>query len=178
MLPRRSDVRAFLGIGSNQGDRAGHLLRCVEELRERCVVVVRASAVYSTAYVGPGPNQPEYLNAVLEVTTSLDATELLTVTQEIERRQGRLPDTHMQPRTLDIDILFFGNEIRSDERLQLPHPRLAERRFVLEPLAELGVLAQLPVGGLHERLEELRRQQAVTLFAEWSSLKEKCGLRV
>ena len=178
MLPQRSGVCVYLGIGSNQGDRADHLWRCAEDLCQSDVTLSQASSVYSSAYVGPGPQQAEYLNAVLEVTTTLDAWELLAWTQEVERRHGRLPATHLQPRPLDVDILFFGKETRANARLQLPHPRLGERRFVLEPLDELGVLERLPIRGLRQRLGELRLQQTLTLFSEWSSLKEKCGLRV
>jgi 2-amino-4-hydroxy-6-hydroxymethyldihydropteridine diphosphokinase len=178
MLPQRTPVRAYLGIGSNQGDRAGHLWRGAREICRDGVDLVRASSVYASAYVGPEPAQPEYLNAVLEVDTALDAGALLERTQQVERQHGRRPGTHMQPRPLDVDILVFGSIRSTDTRLQLPHPRLSERRFVLEPLEELGVLDELPVAGLRPCLQVLRQQQIVTPYARWSSLEEKRGIRI
>jgi len=168
---------AYLGLGSNLGDRAGHLRSCEAHLHERGVRRLRASSLYASQYVGPGDPQPDYLNAVLEVSTTHDAWALLDVAQEIERLQGRDPETHMQPRPLDIDLLFFGDLICVSPRLTLPHPRLDERRFVLEPLAELGVLERLPWPGLRDRLEALRGAQQVTRLGPWEAAEEVHGIR-
>src|SRR5262245_30370331 len=100
-----------------------------------------------------GP-QPPYLNAVLEVRTGLAPLALLDVTQAVERAAGRLPDTHERPRPLDVDILFYGDTTVRHPRLVVPHPRIAERLFVLQPLHDLGALAAYP------ELAERRRQLA------------------
>ena len=159
MLPQRPTAQVFLGVGSNQGDRLSHLRRTEAELLERQVIVVRSSSVYESPYLGEGQPQSAYLNAVLEARTELDPWQLLQVIQEIEQCHGRLPVGHMKPRPVDLDILFFADRVCSEERLTLPHPRLAERRFVLEPLAELCDLDSLPLRGLRCRLQALQLQQ-------------------
>jgi 2-amino-4-hydroxy-6-hydroxymethyldihydropteridine diphosphokinase len=176
--PQRSGVLVYLGIGSNEGDRATHLWRATQALQQHGIRLLRASSVYHSAYVGPGPAQAEYLNAVLEMSTHLDAWALLEATQAIERQAGRRPASHLQPRPLDLDLLFYGDQTIADPRLVLPHPRLAARRFVLEPLADLAVLQDLPVPGLQQRLDALRGEQSVTFCCEWGHLREDHGLRV
>jgi 2-amino-4-hydroxy-6-hydroxymethyldihydropteridine diphosphokinase len=94
------------------------------------------SALYETDFVGPGEQDP-FLNACVVVETEASPEELLEYTQQLERAAGREPDSHMQPRTLDIDLLVHGESRRDGERLQLPHPRMGERRFVLQPLSDL-----------------------------------------
>jgi 2-amino-4-hydroxy-6-hydroxymethyldihydropteridine diphosphokinase len=168
----------YLGLGSNLGDRLRFLWRAAQELQRQGVAIRRASSVYRTTFVGPGPAQPDYLNAVLEVATRLAPLELLDLTQAVERRMGRPPATHMQPRCLDVDVLVFGDHRCSTPRLTLPHPRLAERRFVLEPLHEMGVLDDLAVPGLPERLRTLRRTQTVERWAPWPTSWERHGIGV
>lgn len=131
-------MRAFVGLGSNVGDRLAYLRGAVTALRDHAAVeIVRASSVYETAPVGP--EQPDFLNAVVEVTTHLDARALLAVLKAIENRLGRVPRERWGPREIDLDLLLAGDEVVSDEHLQVPHPRMQERAFVLVPLAELGV---------------------------------------
>ena len=174
---QRPAVRVFLGVGSNQGDRLLHVRRTESELQDRQVEVVRTSSVYESPYLGAGDPQPAYLNAVLEARTRLDPWQLLEVVHEIEAHHGRLPASHMLPRPVDLDILFFGDRVSSDQRLILPHPRLAERRFVLEPLAELGVLDGLPQRGLRQRLDVLQSQQQLLKYAPWHSSGEHRAVR-
>jgi 2-amino-4-hydroxy-6-hydroxymethyldihydropteridine diphosphokinase len=146
-------VSAFLGVGSNQGDRL-EILRSAARLLDGVpgVRVVRSSRVYETDPVG-GPPQPEYLNAVLEIHTRLSPLDLLDACAEVERALHRVRTAHWGPRTIDVDILIYGREVVDEPRLHVPHPRMHERAFVLVPLLELVADPQLPGG---RRIGELR----------------------
>jgi 2-amino-4-hydroxy-6-hydroxymethyldihydropteridine diphosphokinase len=159
MRPASRGVGVELGLGSNLGDREEHLRAAVSELERRGVACLRMSPLYESRYVGPGAPQPEYLNAVLEASTDLGPLELLDVAQEVERRRGRRPGTHLLPRPLDVDILLYGRWTVVHPRLVIPHPRLAERRFVLEPLHDLGRLSDVPARDLFAALGRLRVTQ-------------------
>ena len=144
---------AYLGLGGNLGDRLADLQRAADLLAERSGVrVVRCSRVYETDPVG-GPPQPRFLNAVLEVSTGLSARELLRTCQQIEDEMGRVRLERWGPRPIDIDILAFDRETIDEPDLQVPHPRMHERGFVLAPLAELDDDPPLPGG---RRLREVR----------------------
>jgi 2-amino-4-hydroxy-6-hydroxymethyldihydropteridine diphosphokinase len=127
----------YLSIGSNVGDRASHLARAKEKLEAGDLRVTRASAVYETQ-PRDVPDQEWFLNQVLEIETSLLPVQLLVRAQKVERAIGRIPTYNKGPRVIDIDILFYGNAVVAIAGLDIPHPRLADRRFVLEPLAELA----------------------------------------
>jgi 3-oxoacyl-[acyl-carrier protein] reductase len=132
-------VTAYIGLGSNLGDRQHYLEAALEALAsEPGIEVLRLSPVYETAPVGGPAEQGPYLNAVAEVRTARGPDELLALLLDVEQRLGRVREVHHGPRTLDLDLLFYGDLVRSDERLTLPHPRLHERTFVLEPLARLA----------------------------------------
>lgn len=137
--------RIYLGLGSNLGDRLANLSRAVEELAGRGVRVVRSSRVYETDPVG-GPPQPQYLNAVVEVATDLEPEELLRVCLEVESELGRTRGERWGPRTIDIDLLAYGDREIAEPDLTLPHPRMHEREFVLVPLLELDADPPLPGG--------------------------------
>lgn len=139
-------VRAFLGLGTNDGDRVELLKEAMREIGARCGRVMAVSAVYETAAWGL-PDQPDFLNMVVEVETSLSPTVLLDVLQDIEANLKRVRVVRWGPRTMDIDLLFYGGEVISTERLTVPHPRIAERRFVLVPLAEIAADFKHPVDG-------------------------------
>lgn len=126
----------YLSLGSNSGDRDVLLARALERLASDDIRVVRASAVYETE-PRDFPDQPWFLNQVVEIETSLFPKQLLSRLQKIELGLGRVRNQWKGPRTIDIDILFYGNAIVSTPGLEIPHPRLTDRRFVLEPLAEL-----------------------------------------
>ena len=129
--------RAYLGIGSNLGERLGYLQLAVDQLAAADgITVVGVSPVYETDPVG-GPDQPDYLNAVVAVDTDLDPHALLRVAQGIEADAERVRTVRWGPRTLDVDVLLVGDEHVDDPDLVVPHPRLAERAFVLVPLADL-----------------------------------------
>ena len=159
-------VVVYLGLGSNQGDRVGHLRQAVGELERQGVRPLRVSRLYAGPYVGPGNPQPEYLNAVVEAETLLLPLPLLDTALELERRHGRRPATHQRPRPLDVDILLYGGWRICHPRLVVPHPRLSERRFVVEPLCELGVERTPLEPRLSARLAALRQRQSLELCAE------------
>jgi 2-amino-4-hydroxy-6-hydroxymethyldihydropteridine diphosphokinase len=132
--------RAYLGLGSNLGDRAAHLQFAVEGLADRAGRVVAVSPVYETEPVG-GPPQPEYLNAVVAVETALSARDLLRLAKALEAEAGREPPEpgkRWGPRPLDIDVLMVGDERIDEPDLVVPHPRIHQRAFVLAPLADVA----------------------------------------
>lgn len=132
-------ARVLAGAGSNQGDRAGHLRAGLAALvRHPRIRVHGRSGWWESRYVGPGAEQDPYLNACLDLRTDLAPRRLLEVFQDIERERGRPAGGHMRPRPLDLDILFYGDFVLDEPGLTIPHPRWAERAFVLEPLAELA----------------------------------------
>lgn len=131
--------RAYLALGSNLGDRKGYLDRAVEALRQEPSVRVGAvSSYHETQPVGGPPGQENYLNAALVLETELEPLALLRLLLKIEQSQGRVRDERFGPRTLDLDLLLFDNQIREDPELSLPHPRMHERAFVLAPLVEIA----------------------------------------
>ena len=133
-----STRRAYLGIGSNLDDRLAHLQRAVDGLiTTPGITVVSISSVYETAPVG-GPPQPDYLNAVVALDTTLTAPELLEVAQRLEAAAGRVRLERWGPRTLDVDILLVGDEELDEPDLVVPHPRMRERGFVMVPLADVS----------------------------------------
>ena len=137
-------TRAAIGLGSNLGDRAGHIQHAVGALTGMGGLV-RVSSLYETAPVG-GRKQGNYLNAVAVIDTELTPPELLQRCLEIERARGRERRERWGPRTLDLDILLYGRLAVTDQALTTPHPRLTQRRFVLEPLLEAWPDAVLPDG--------------------------------
>jgi 2-amino-4-hydroxy-6-hydroxymethyldihydropteridine diphosphokinase len=143
--------RIYLGLGSNLGDRLANLLRVIERLKERGIRPVRSSRVYETEPVGPP--QPDYLNAVIEVATDLDARALLEACLEVEASLGRVRGEPWGPRTIDVDLLAFGDEDIDEPGLAVPHPRAHERAFVLVPWLELEPAPRLAGG---RRLDALR----------------------
>ncbi len=140
-----AEVRAFLGLGSNLGDRLQNLRTAVELLdASDGIDVLRCSRVYETAPVGPP--QPDYLNAVAEVATVLASRELLAGCLAVEARLGRVRGERWGPRVVDIDVLTFGRWEIHEPGLIVPHPRMHQRAFVLAPLLELDRDPMLPGG--------------------------------
>lgn len=131
-------VRAFIGLGSNLADPFAQLQRAVSGLANTSGVRVRkVSSVYRTAPWGER-EQPDFLNAVAEIETDLDAEQLLAELIRLERQAGRTRERRWGPRTLDLDLLLHGDTQCKQAHVQLPHPRMHERAFVLIPLAELA----------------------------------------
>ena len=146
-------TRAYVGLGANLGDRRRTLHAAVDALAaEDGIEVVAVSALRDTEPVGVG-EQPRFLNGVVALDTTLSARELLDRLLAVERRFGRVrvPDEHA-PRTLDLDLVLYGEEEIDEPGLTVPHPRLHERRFVLEPLAELAPGLLIPGRGDVESL--------------------------
>jgi 2-amino-4-hydroxy-6-hydroxymethyldihydropteridine diphosphokinase len=129
--------RIYLSLGSNLGNREANLRRAVELLAGRDVRVLRSSRIYETEPVDYR-DQAWFLNQVVEAETALFPVQLLTRTARIERELGRKRTIAKGPRTIDIDILFYASAVVETLRLEIPHPRIAQRRFVLVPLAELA----------------------------------------
>ncbi|MCK5218787.1 2-amino-4-hydroxy-6-hydroxymethyldihydropteridine diphosphokinase [bacterium] len=138
---------AYLGLGANLGNPRQQLRQAVEGLRSQAgVEIIAISSLYKTVPIGGEP-QSDFLNAVVAIATVLSAHEVYQLGQELERRAGRVHRTKNAPRELDIDILLYDEDIIQEPDLQVPHPRLAERAFVLWPMAEVAPEARHPVLG-------------------------------
>ncbi|MBI2936164.1 MAG: 2-amino-4-hydroxy-6-hydroxymethyldihydropteridine diphosphokinase, partial [Chloroflexi bacterium] len=130
-------TEVFLGLGSNLGDREANLLRALKLLMAKGAKIVAVSPLFDTEPVGY-LNQPRFLNAACQAETNLDPPGLLRQVQVVEAEMGRTPSFPNAPRIIDIDILFYGDQIVSSSELEIPHPRLAQRAFVLVPLASIA----------------------------------------
>ncbi len=128
--------RSFIGLGSNIEDRLEHIKEAVELLNQSKCKVVKISSIYETTPYGY-TEQNNFLNCVVEISTTLELKELFGVTKSIEREIGRKKREKWGPREIDLDILFFNDEIYSDERLTVPHKDVLNRDFVLVPLCEI-----------------------------------------
>lgn len=152
-------ARAYLGLGSNQGDRVALLKAALERLEASGHVrVIKRSSLYETAPVGM-TEQPRFVNLVAEVETNLDPQELLELALAAERSLGRVRAERWGPRTADVDILLYDDVRVETPTLTIPHPEMTRRRFVLEPLLEIAPDAMLPDGRrLAAFLPEVRSQ--------------------
>jgi 2-amino-4-hydroxy-6-hydroxymethyldihydropteridine diphosphokinase len=138
----------YVGVGSNLGDREATIRAAVDHLgRHQCIRIVALSSLIETEPVGPP--QPKYLNGAVAIETSLTAQQLLGTLLEVERRLGRVrdPSERMGPRTIDLDLLMYGDQVIEEPGLSVPHPRMHERPFVLGPLAEIAPNAVNPRTG-------------------------------
>jgi 2-amino-4-hydroxy-6-hydroxymethyldihydropteridine diphosphokinase len=153
----------YLGLGSNVGDRKSHLRAALAALREHGVGVEAVSSLYETEPVGEVLDQPDFLNAVVRISTELEPEDLLDLCKAIEVEQGRMLEGQRHgPRPLDVDLLLLGDIELSTERLTLPHAEVTSRRFVLAPLLELDPELALPDGTrLADALEGLGPGQRV-----------------
>ncbi len=127
-------VRAYIALGSNLGNRLAQMQSALERLSGNQVKVCAVSPVYENRAVGMGEDAAPFLNAIAEVETSLAPLALLDRCLEVERELGRVRTGEWAPRTIDLDIIAYGEETISEERLHVPHPRIAERDFVVHPL--------------------------------------------
>jgi 2-amino-4-hydroxy-6-hydroxymethyldihydropteridine diphosphokinase len=140
------ETKVVLGIGGNKGDRASYLAKAREAL-SRELILISSSQVYESEAWGGVATNGNFLNQVLLIQTSMEPLSLLQLTQKIEHALGRTREQHWGDRTIDIDILYFGDLVSNDSQLMLPHPYLSERRFVLQPLAEILPFKKHPVSG-------------------------------
>jgi len=144
--------KAYLLIGGNVGDRAHHLRQAVTAINNSCGRVVHQSAIYETAAWGK-TDQQDFLNQALLITTDLTALQLLEHVLQAESRLGRVREERYGPRIIDIDILFFNNDIIREKALSIPHPEVQNRRFALTPLADIAPDLVHPV--LHKTVRQL-----------------------
>jgi 2-amino-4-hydroxy-6-hydroxymethyldihydropteridine diphosphokinase len=135
---------AHLLIGGNLGNRKENLSKAVSLINEQCGALTRSSSIYETEAWGK-TDQPSFLNQALEISTSLNARQLMRKVLQIEEEMGRVRKEKLGPRIIDIDILLFENEIHDLRFLKIPHPEMQNRRFVLVPLAEINSSLQHPV---------------------------------
>jgi 2-amino-4-hydroxy-6-hydroxymethyldihydropteridine diphosphokinase len=160
-------ARAFIGVGSNQGNRLAAISHAMRILaRAPGVMLVQMATVAETKPVG-GPPQDDYLNTVIEVDVEHEPQVLLRLLQDIERQLGREPGgERWGPRPIDLDLLLFENRLIVDPLLQVPHPRLHERRFVLEPLAQIAPHLRHPVlqQTIADLLSQLPQEKSVQSF--------------
>lgn len=148
-------VISYIGLGSNLANPLAQVeqaCKCIEAIPN--TQVVSCSPWYSSKAVGPG-DQPDYVNGVVKIETELSADQLLDALQAIENQQGRTRDIRWGARTLDLDILLYGNSIITNERLEIPHPRIEERNFVVFPLYDLDSELLLPDG---KKVAQLKHQ--------------------
>ena len=159
-------VKVYLGLGANLDDRQGNLLRAVE-LLSQWGQIEELSSLYETEPVGY-LDQPPFLNAACQLMTTLTAEELLAVAKNIEATLGRIQSFRNAPRPIDIDILFYGEQVINSPQLTIPHPRLEERAFVLVPLAEIAPDLVHPVNGLtvQEMVQRLGSLKGVTKWSQ------------
>ena len=162
----------YLGLGSNVGARERHLREAIERLNAAGIRVLRVSPVYETEPLDY-TDQRWFLNLVVEAETALFPMQLLSRTAKIERELGRVRTVAKGPRTIDIDILLYGNVRVKAAKLEIPHPRMAERRFVLAPLADLAAALRHPVLGktIAELLDGVQQQKVRKHLELWISLE-------
>jgi 2-amino-4-hydroxy-6-hydroxymethyldihydropteridine diphosphokinase len=159
--------RAIILLGTNTGNLQSNLDCALQFIAAECGPVIKLSSIYKTAPWG-NTDQPFFLNRVIGIDTMLDSRILLNQLLSIETKMGRTRETKWEPRLIDLDILFFNNEIHKEEGLTIPHPHLHERRFTLEPLAEIFAGLKHPVFGrtVRELLSELNDESKVNLLGE------------
>jgi 2-amino-4-hydroxy-6-hydroxymethyldihydropteridine diphosphokinase len=157
--------RAFLGLGSNLGDRAGNLKSAIRLLdNENEIKVTKISSVYETEPIG-NMEQSSFYNCVIEIETDLKPIELLKAGNQVEAELKRERSIRWGPRTIDIDILLYGNLAIKESELQIPHPRICERAFVLVPLLELSPKIEIPSLGRADGCLEGVRSQGIKKLA-------------
>jgi 2-amino-4-hydroxy-6-hydroxymethyldihydropteridine diphosphokinase len=158
--------QAFVGLGSNLGDRAANIEAAIDRLgHEPGLILIARSSLYQSAPLGV-VDQPWFVNAVARIESALGPEPLLRVLQTIERDLGRRPTRRWGERVIDLDLLLYDERQISSETLTVPHPRLWERLFVLRPLAELAPALRAPDGRAIEAvIAELERAQTVELLA-------------
>ncbi|MEM2984213.1 MAG: 2-amino-4-hydroxy-6-hydroxymethyldihydropteridine diphosphokinase [Candidatus Jordarchaeaceae archaeon] len=131
-------VTCYLGIGSNLGNRRRNIALAIQRLNTlKDTRVLKVSKIIETKPVGGPSGQRKFLNAALKIETKLSALHLLRELKSIEQQLGRKRSVRFGPRTIDLDILFYGNEVINREELKVPHPRIFEREFVVKPLLEI-----------------------------------------
>lgn len=170
MSPNNQDTNSvfvLIGIGSNLGDRAGNIRKAVEMLANRMILSeIRSASLYETEPVG-FVDQPWFLNTVVSGTTKLTISELLFQCKEIEKAIGRQKRARWREREIDLDILIYGDSKLVSEEINVPHPRMTERRFVLVPASEIAPSSMHPITrkSIAQLLDECTDSSKVVLYA-------------
>ncbi|MFH1892596.1 MAG: 2-amino-4-hydroxy-6-hydroxymethyldihydropteridine diphosphokinase [Candidatus Zixiibacteriota bacterium] len=168
---------AYLGLGSNIGDRMAHMRDAIDMLHSADGIdIIRISPVYQTEPVGYEA-QEDFYNMVVEINTSLFPNRLLEVVKEIEKNLGRRESVHKGPREMDIDILLYGKKAVEEYRLTIPHPRMLSREFVLRPLYDIAPDLSIPSRGVsvHDALTKIEGEKRVIRVEEKIELSEVTG---
>ena len=139
-------VRVYIGIGSNLGDRKTNCLRAIEHLEKRGIHIIRQSSMIETEPWGV-KDQPEFINMVVEAETDLSPQDLIRQLKDCEQAMGRVQSHRWGPRLIDLDILFYDDEVIETEELNIPHPEIQNREFVLRSMCELSPDMKHPVLG-------------------------------
>ena len=152
----------FLGLGSNLGDRCKNIMQTMAEL-SKVIEVTKESSIIETLPMYD-LEQPPFMNAVLEASTELSPSTLIALTKALERKMGRIKTRPYGPRVIDIDILYYDDNIINSDDLTIPHPLIAERDFVLRPMSEIAPSFRCPVSGksIRQMLQEL---ESAEMFA-------------
>jgi 2-amino-4-hydroxy-6-hydroxymethyldihydropteridine diphosphokinase len=162
----KASAEIFIALGSNLGDRCKNLARAIAAMSEH-IEISRRSDIYETPPWGIA-DQPRFLNQVIQGTTSLTPHQLLNFLKKIEKKLGRVRTVRNGPRVIDLDILLYGKLILDSKRLQIPHPRMHERAFVLVPLADLapGLIIPGQILTIHQLLQPLTQDGILRVEAE------------
>ena len=145
-MPDNESIVAYVALGANLGDRQRNIRAALAMLSENPrVKVLQVSSLLENAAIGGPPDSPPFLNAVAEIETTLDPHELLEALLEIERRLGRVRERKWEPRIIDLDLILYSDQVIDRPDLKVPHPLMHERRFVVEPLAEIAPTVRHPV---------------------------------
>ncbi|UCC95122.1 MAG: 2-amino-4-hydroxy-6-hydroxymethyldihydropteridine diphosphokinase [Candidatus Omnitrophota bacterium] len=145
-------MKVFIGVGSNLDNRKENIQKAIEYLKSDPHVVVQQLSTFIETDSEGGPPQPKYLNGVIQIETGLSPRELLSVLQSIECRLGRVRAVRNGPRTIDLDILLYGNIVVEEPGLQIPHPRMWKRTFVMKPLLEIAPYAEMEIKPLLKKI--------------------------
>ena len=150
---------AYIGIGSNLGNRQENCLRAIELLQKKGIIVTKRSSLYKTEPWGV-KDQPRFINMAVEIDTSLEPKELLKILKNIEKGLGREKSSKWGPRIIDLDILLFDDIILNEDNLKIPHPLMQERDFVLRPLCEIApdIYHPLLKLSMYELMQKIHRK--------------------
>jgi len=150
---------AYIGIGSNLGNRQENCLRAIELLQKKGIIVTKRSSLYKTEPWGV-KDQPRFINMAIEIDTSLEPKELLKILKNIEKELGREKSSKWGPRIIDLDILLFDDIILNEDNLKIPHPLMQERDFVLRPLCEIApdIYHPLLKLSMYELMQKIHRK--------------------
>ena len=160
-------MRGFLSLGSNLGDRKAYLQDALKQLATKGIEAVRISRIYETSPVEVFDEQGSYFNTAVEFSFDGEPMELLDICQAVEAAIGRTRPYVHAPRTIDIDVLLIQDEVVSNDRLTVPHPRMEQRAFVIFPLAEIAPELILPSGRKIDDIKRMFKDDEIIRIRDW-----------